>query len=70
MLKPIAKKVLQLIEKKFDSTGCYPTPINFVLPAAKCHVVIQTFDFANAVYSLLTDPVLMREENLDLDFKP
>jgi hypothetical protein len=37
------------------------------LPGLKQQVTIQTYDFKSAVYSLLTDPVLMREENLDLD---
>jgi hypothetical protein len=60
-------KVIKVIERKHDSWGCYPVPISVLLPAAGCRIVIQTFDFINAVYSLLTDPVLMREENLDLD---
>jgi hypothetical protein len=60
-------KVIKVIERKHDSWGCYPVPISVLLPAAGCRIVIQTFDFMNAVYSLLTDPVLMREENLDLD---
>jgi hypothetical protein len=61
-------KVLSLIQKKYDLEGIYPTPEVVRLPAANLPINIQTYDFYHAVYSLLTDPVLMREENLDLDF--
>jgi hypothetical protein len=60
------KKVLQLVEKKFDAAGWYPQSSTLVLPYANRRITIQTYDFSQAVYSLLTDPVLMREENLDL----
>jgi hypothetical protein len=60
-------KLLKLIETTFDSAGCYPQPKTIYLPFAQRRITIQTFDFAQAIYSLLTDPVLMREENLDLD---
>jgi hypothetical protein len=61
------KKVLQLVEKKFDAEGWYPQSSTLVLPYANRRIAIQTYDFSQAVYSLLTDPVLMREENLDLE---
>lgn len=64
MSRPAA---LKLIEKRFDASGVFPRPVTIFLPNARQHLTIQTFDFSNAVYSLLTDPVLMREENLDLD---
>jgi hypothetical protein len=60
------KKVLQLVEKKFDAAGWYPQSSTLYLPYANRRITIQTYDFSQAVYSLLTDPVLMREENLDL----
>jgi hypothetical protein len=58
---------LNLISKKFDAKGCYPITVVCQLPSLKHRVSIQTFDLNSAVYSLLTDPILMREENLDLD---
>jgi hypothetical protein len=61
-------KALQVFEKNFDAKGCKPISVVCRLPSLNHPVTIQTFDFISAVYSLLTDPVLMREENLDLDF--
>jgi hypothetical protein len=61
------KKALQIIEKNFDAKGCKPIPVICQLPSLKHQVTIQTYDFISAIYSLLTNPVLMREENLDLN---
>jgi hypothetical protein len=61
------KKALQSIEKIFNAKGCKPIPVICQLPSLKHQVTIQAYDFISAIYSLLTDPVLMREENLDLN---
>jgi hypothetical protein len=61
------KKALQIIENNLDAKGCKPIPVICQLPSLKHQVTIQTYDFISAIYSRLTDPVLMREENLDLD---
>jgi hypothetical protein len=64
-------KVLQLIEKNFDAKGCKSVSVACQLPSLNHPVVIETYDFSSIVYSLLTgDPILRRNESLDLTDNP
>jgi hypothetical protein len=50
--------------KKNNLGGLLPKTIEFQLPRSKKTVRITTHDIRQAIYSLLSDPVLMEEENL------
>ena len=58
------KAVLNQIYKRFDLHGSQPREIEVTLPGSKDHVRIVTYDFKEQLYSLLSDPVVMRDEHL------
>ena len=58
------KAVLKQIYKRFDLHGSKPKEIEVTLPGSKETVRVVTHDFKEQLYSLLSDPVVMRDEHL------
>ena len=58
------KAVLKQIYKRFDLHGLQPKEIEVTLPGSKEIVRVVTHDFKEQLYSLLSDPVVMRDEHL------
>jgi hypothetical protein len=58
------KAVLKQICQRFTLHGSQPIEIEATLPGNKDIVSIVTHDFKEQLYSLLSDPVVMRDEHL------
>jgi hypothetical protein len=58
------KAVLKQIYQQFNLHGSQPIEIEATLPGSKDIVSIVTHDFKEQLYSLLSDPVVMRDEHL------
>jgi hypothetical protein len=58
------KTVLKSLTKRFDLSGSEPTVLPVLLPECKQRLGLVVHDFRQAVYSLLSDPMLMRDECL------
>ena len=63
--KPRSREtVLNEMYKELDLNSLKPKAVDFLLPDSRQKVKIVTHDFRAAVYSLLTDPDLMQDDNL------
>ena len=58
------KKIVKDLLNNTDLKGMIPEVIEFELPNSKQKVTITTHNVRHAIYSLLNDPDLMKEENL------
>jgi hypothetical protein len=58
------KAILKQIYRRFNLHGSQPIEIEATLPGSKDIVSIVTHDFKEQLYSLLSDPVVMRDEHL------
>jgi hypothetical protein len=56
--------VLKQIYKRFDLYGSQPKEIEVTLPRSQDIVRVVTYDFKEQLYSLLSDPVVLRDEHL------
>ena len=58
------KKYLHNVCKCLDLKGIYPTTESVFLPGRKIEVDMTVFNLEQSIYSLLTDPDLMNDDNL------
>ena len=57
-------QVIKELDKRFNLTGSKPKEIEVILPGSNETVRVVTHDFKEQLYSLLSDPAVMRDENL------
>ena len=58
-------QVIKELDKRFNLTGSQPKEIEVILPGSNETVRVVTHDFKEQLYSLLSDPAVMRDdENL------
>lgn len=58
------EKIVDAIQNRFDLKGLAPKTETIYLPGAKLSTNLVYHDFTQCVYSILTDPELMKPENL------
>jgi len=69
-------KMIDIIQNRFGLKGLNPLSEKIYLKGCKSHVTLVFHDFQQCMYSILTDPELMKEENLllgpnnDLQYEP
>ena len=64
---PSRKTAMDCLEKTYGYENLLPKKIDVVLPMTKVRVKLIVFPFGNMLLSLLTDPVAMQAENLNID---
>ena len=63
---PTRKAAVENLQKTYGYENLMPKEINLLLPKTKIRVTLIVFPFGNMLLSLLTDPVAMQPENLNL----
>ena len=66
---PSRKAAMDCLQKAYGYENLLPKKIDLVLPRTKVKVQLIVFPFGNMLLSLLTDPVAMQAENLNIDPK-
>ena len=61
---PTREKIVKNLAQRYHMRGCYPTEKELKLPNAGSKVKVSTFSFTDTLKSLLTDPELMKDDNL------